>query len=98
MKKFKAKRLSFNFEYEFLDGTVETVEYLEPNTKQIDKSLSLEDDVQERLSFTKEVLKECLKADDEIVSKIIKEQTSASNIYDFKSQLDSELGKLKEKD
>ena len=95
MKKFKANRKSFKFEYEFTDGTVEKVEYLEPTTKQIDKGITLDDDVTERLTFTKDVLKECLKADEDIKSRIIEEQINDSNIYEFKVSLDEELGKLK---
>ena len=95
MKKFKKNRKSFKFEYEFEDGAVEKVEYLEPTTKQIDKGVALDDDVVERLNFTKELLQECLKADAEVVSKIIDEQMNDANIYDFKAQLDEELGKLK---
>jgi len=95
MKKFKINRKSFKFEYEFADGTVETVEYLEPTTKQIDKGISMDDDVEKRLSYTKDVLKECLKADADVVSKIIEEQTNDANIYEFKGSLDEELGKLK---
>ncbi len=95
MKKFKANRKSFKFEYEFQDGTVEKVEYLEPTTKQIDKGISLDDDVTKRLTFTKDVLKQCLRADDDVKSKIIEEQINDANIYEFKQQLDEELGKLK---
>jgi len=95
MKKFKASRKGFKFEYEFADGTVEKVEYLEATTKQIDKGLELDDDVTTRLSYTKEVLQACLKADDAVVTKIIEEQTNDANIYEFKAQLDEELGKLK---
>jgi len=95
MKKFKASRKGFKFEYEFADGSVETVEYLEPTTVQIDKGVALDDDVAERLTFTKKVLKECLKADDSVVTKIIDEQVNDANIYEFKAQLDEELGKLK---
>ena len=99
MKKFKANRKSVKFEYEFLDGTVEKVEYLEPTTNQIDRAMAFDDDndVSERLDFTKEVLRECLKADDAVVSKIIEEQTNDSNLYEFKNSLDEELGKLKAK-
>ena len=95
MKKFKASRKGFKFEYEFADGTVEKVEYLEPTTKQIDDGVALDDDVSERLTFTKEVLRACLKADDDVVSRIIDEQINNANIYEFKTQLDEELGKLK---
>jgi len=95
MKKFKINRKSFKFEYEFADGTVEIVEYLEPTTKQIDKGVSMDDDVEKRLSFTKDVLKECLKADTHVVPKIIEEQSNNANIYEFKVTLDKELGKLK---
>lgn len=95
MKKFKKERKGFKFEYEFEDGTVEKVEYLEPTTKQIDKGILLDDDITERLNFTKDVLKECLNADAEVVARIIDEQTNDANIYDFKAQLDEELGKLK---
>jgi len=96
MKKFKANRKGFKFEYEFEDGKVEVVEYLEATTKQIDKGLKLDDDVTTRLSYTKEVLQACLKADKKVIEKIIEEQTNDANIYEFKAQLDEELGKLKE--
>lgn len=97
MKKFRKNRKSLKFEYEFEDGTVEKVEYLSPTTKQIDKSVSLDDSdsVLDRLDYTKDVLKECLKADAKVVDAIIEEQTNESNIYEFKVQLDEELGKLK---
>ena len=95
MKKFKKNRKGFKFEYEFEDGTVEKVEYLEPTTRQIDKGIALDDNIMERLTFTKDVLKECLKADEEVVEKIINEQVNDANIYEFKAQLDEELGKLK---
>jgi len=96
MKKFKVNRKSVKFEYEFNDGTSEKVEYLEPTTNQIDEAISIGEDVAERLAFTKNILRDCLKAGDEsIVEKIIKEQTEYANIYDFKNTLDEELGKLK---
>lgn len=96
MIKFKAKRDSLKFEYEFKDGSVEKVEYLSPTTKQIDRGVSLEDDVEARLTFTKEILKECLKAGKGVKAKIIEEQENDSNIYLFKDALDKEMGKLKE--
>jgi len=93
MKKFKATRRKAKFEYEFKNGTTHEVEYLEPTTQQIDKSVDIDEDVKARLQYTKDVLQECLKADAGVVENIIEEQTENANIYEFKAQLDTELGK-----
>jgi len=95
MKTFKAVRKHIEFTYEFMDGTSAKVKYLEPTTQQIDESIDIED-AKERLSFLKNTLTQCLRSDtDGAVDKIVAEQTTDGNIYEFKSVLDEELGKLK---
>ena len=96
MKKFKASRAKVKFEYEFEDGEVVVVKYLEPTTNQIDKSVDIED-TKERLSYTKEVLKECLVCDEDVKEKLLQEQMQDSNIYEFKALLDEELANAKKR-
>ena len=95
MKKFKLNRKSVVFEYEFENGETVELKYMEPTTEQIDGSFK--DNVEEKLSYTKEVLRECLSGDEKDIKRVIKEQIKYGNIYEFKSQLDEELGKLKKK-
>lgn len=98
MKKFRAIRKKITFEYEFKTGETVKLEYFEPTTQQIDSSLSIGDNVEDRLRHTKDVLKASLRADnDEFVDKLIEEQTEHANIYEFKNELDEELGKLKKR-
>jgi len=97
MKKIKLQRKSAKFEIEFPDGAKYEYEYFEPTTKQIDKGLDI-DDTKGRLSYAKETLKESLKSKtDGAVDKLIEYQLDNGNIYEFKSELDEELGKLHKK-
>jgi len=97
MKKIKLQRKSAKFEIEFPDGAKYEYEYFEPTTKQIDKSLTI-DDAKERLEYSKETLKDSLKSKaDGAVEKLIEYQIENGNIYEFKNQLDEELGKLHKK-
>lgn len=97
--KIKVVRRSLKFEYEFEDETVVEVAYLAPTTKQINGSLSIKVNdgkgALESFEYTKKILLECLIADDGIAEKIIDEQSSNANIYEFRATLDEELGKLK---
>ena len=94
MKKIKLNRKKINFEVEFPDGAKFEYEYFEPTTKQIDKGVDI-DGVKERLAYAKETLSECLRSKaDGAVEKLIEYQNENGNIYDFKGQLDEELGKL----
>jgi len=95
MKKFKIQRKRIKFEYEFTDGDTAKFEYLEPTTKQIDKSVELES-VSEQMDFAKKTLRDCLVSEtDGAVEKLIREQVEDGNIYEFRVALDEELGKLK---
>jgi len=91
--KIKAKRVSINFDYEFLDGTSTKFQYSEPTTHMIDESIGVGDELADKLSFTKKTLKECISGDAELKEKMIDELTYNGNIYAVKQQLDEELGK-----
>jgi len=97
MKKIKLRRKSAKFEIEFPDGAKYEYEYFEPTTKQIDKSLSIED-AKGRLDHAKETLSESLTSKtDGAVDKLIEYLIESGNIYEFKNELDEELGKLHKK-
>jgi hypothetical protein len=93
--RFKKHRAKVEFEYEFEDGKVETFIYLSTTTNQIEQTFDIkEDDVKGQLDFSMNILKENIvgnRIDDLIVE--IKE----GNIFDFKAELDAELGKQKKK-
>ena len=97
MKKIKLQRKSAKFEIEFPDGAKYKYEYFEPTTRQIDKDIGIEG-TKERLTHSKEVLQESLKSKtDGAVDKLIEYQIENGNIYEFKRELDAELGKLHKK-
>lgn len=95
MKKFKKHRASVEFEYEFEDGKVETFTYLSTTTNQIEKTFEIkEDDVKGQLDFSMNILKENIVGDrvDDLIAEL-----KEGNIFDFKAELDAELGKQKKK-
>ncbi|WP_416768524.1 hypothetical protein ACM66T_10235 [Sulfurimonas sp. ST-25] len=95
MLKLKLDRKKIDFEYEFADGTKETFSYLDPTTAQLECIVGAEG-VKQGMQAIKTVMHGCLKSGGEgAVDKLVEEQTSSGNIYDFKSMLDVELGKLK---
>lgn len=94
--KFKAKRISVKFDYEFADGAEAQFEYLEPTTELIDGAFEHDGDVAERLKYAKTVLRECLRG--ERVDDLIADMEKNGNIYEFKAALDTELGKRKRKE
>ena len=96
--KLRAKRESIDFDYEFKDGTVVKFKYLEPTSEMIDRSIELDESgVKERMDYVKEVFRECVQGDSELVEKMIDELMNDGNIYEAKAQLDEELGKRKAK-
>ena len=96
--KLKAKRDSIDFDYEYNDGTVVKFKYLEPTSEMIDRGFDLDDDnVKDRLEYVKEIFRESIKGDTELVEKMIVELMEEGNIYEAKVQLDEELGKRKAK-
>ena len=95
MKKFKKHRASVEFEYEFEDGKVETFTYLSTTTNQIEKTFDIkEDDVKGQLDFSMNILKENIVGNrvDDLIAEL-----KEGNIFDFKAELDAELGKQKKK-
>lgn len=96
--RLKVNRKKITFEYEFKNGEVVKIEYLEPTTQMIDSSTEIEPgDTKAQLSHVKEILKDCLKGDEGKIEALIDEQTSEANIYEFKAVLDEELGKLRKR-
>ena len=95
MKKFKKHRDSIEFEYEFEDGEVGIFTYFATTTNQMEKVFQVKDDDSKgQLDFTVQLLRENIRG--ERVDDLIAE-TKEGNIFDFKSALDEELGKLKKK-
>lgn len=95
MKKFKKHRASVEFEYEFEDGKVETFTYLSTTTNQIEKTFDIkEDDAKGQLDFSMNILKENIVGNrvDDLIAEL-----KEGNIFDFKAELDAELGKQKKK-
>jgi hypothetical protein len=95
VKKFKKHRASVEFEYEFEDGKVETFTYLSTTTNQIEKTFDIkEDDVKGQLDFSMNILKENIVGNrvDDLIAEL-----KEGNIFDFKAELDAELGKQKKK-
>jgi len=93
MKKLKLNqnRRFIEFDYEFKDTSVVPFKYFQPNTIQIKKALEIkDDDIKTQLSYTIEVLKQCLEGQRK--DELIKEQED-SNIFEFKDILDEQLGK-----
>ena len=91
--KLKAKRASVKFDYEFIDGSEEKFEYLEPTTEQIDGAFEHDDSVIDRLRYAKIGLHDCLRG--EKVDELMAELETNGNVYEFKAQLDEVLGKRK---
>ena len=95
MKKFKKHRASIEFEYEFEDKTVGVFTYLSTTTNQIEKTFDIkEDDVKGQLDFSMNILKENIVGNrvDDLIAEL-----KEGNIFDFKAELDAELGKQKKK-
>lgn len=95
MKKFKKHRASIEFEYEFEDGEVEVFTYLSTTTNQIEKTFDIkEDDAKGQLDFSMNILKENIVGNrvDDLIAEL-----KEGNIFDFKAELDAELGKQKKK-
>ena len=95
MKKFKKHRASVEFEYEFEDGKVETFTYLSTTTNQIEKTFDIKkDDAKGQLDFSMNILKENIVGNrvDDLIAEL-----KEGNIFDFKAELDAELGKQKKK-
>ncbi len=97
MPKFKTKkhRASVEFDYEFEDGTVVPFTYLSTTTNQIEKTFDIkEDDVKGQLDFSMNILKENIVGNrvDDLIAEL-----KEGNIFDFKAELDAELGKQKKK-
>ena len=96
MRRFKKNRNSVEFEYEYENGDVVKLKYLESTTKMIDEAVE-KSAVKEQLDYTKDVLQECLVGDSAHIERMIEELYEGGNLYDFKVSLDEELGKLKKK-
>lgn len=95
MKKFKKHRASVEFEYEFEDGKVEVFTYLSTTTNQIEKTFNIkEDNTKGQLECSISLLKENILGDrvDDLIAEL-----KEGNIFDFKAELDAELGKQKKK-
>ncbi len=93
--KFKKHRASIEFEFEFEDGAVFPFTYLSTTTNQIEKSFGItENDVKGQFDFSMNILKENIIGDrvDDLIAEI-----KEGSIFDFKAELDAELGKQKKK-
>lgn len=95
IRKFKKHRASVEFEYEFEDRKVETFTYLSTTTNQIEETFNIkEDDTKGQLDFSMNILKENIVGNrvDDLIAEL-----KEGNIFDFKAELDAELGKQKKK-
>jgi len=95
MKKFKKHRASIEFEYEFEDKTVGVFTYLSTTTNQMERAFEIkETDTKGQLEYVISLLKENIVGDrvDDLITEL-----KEGNIFDFKAELESELGKQKKK-
>jgi len=91
LKKFKKHRASVEFEYEFENGEVLSFTYLATTTNQLSKLVNINTkDTKGQLEASIAILEENIVGDrvDDLINEI-----KEMNIYDFKAELDAELGK-----
>ncbi len=96
--KLKAKREQIKFDYEFLDGSTKEFIYLAQTTEQVDNTVAIDEkDTAKILQTHKETLRACLRGTEEDIDKMLSELTTDGNMYDFKGELETALGKQKKK-
>ena len=98
-KVFSAKRKKVNFEYEFLDGNVETLEVRSLSSKEQSEIAKIGRDNSEDITDGfKKVLKLQLASNDKkLIDKVIKEQYEEGDLIEFSNSLSALIREEKEK-